>query len=116
MDARCEALLDELKQSWSSASSSLWSAENPAAGQCGVTALIVNDRLGGDILKTEVRGNWHFYNQIDGRRVGFTVQQFDGPIRYDDVPATREDAFSDTNEDQYRALSQRLSVAGAKGR
>jgi hypothetical protein len=41
-----------LFQAWSLESSSKWIANNPAAGQCGVTALVVQDRLGGDILRT----------------------------------------------------------------
>ncbi|WP_434095354.1 YunG family protein [Streptomyces flaveolus] len=32
-----------------------WSPENPARGQCGVTALVVNDLLGGDPVCGEVR-------------------------------------------------------------
>jgi len=36
-----------LHRSWSLESSSKWTRENPANGQCGVTALVVNDLLGG---------------------------------------------------------------------
>ena len=27
-----------------------WSTDNPAKGQCGVTALVLNDLLGGDLM------------------------------------------------------------------
>ena len=40
-----------------------WSPTNPARGQCGVTALVLHDLLGGDLLRGEVR--------VDGRRVDF---------------------------------------------
>ncbi|MEU1278554.1 hypothetical protein [Streptomyces sp. NPDC005805] len=40
-----------------------WTAGNPARDQCGVTALVVNDLLGGELLRGEV--------QVDGRRVDF---------------------------------------------
>ena len=31
-----------------------WSAANPARGQCGTTALTINDLLGGELLVAEV--------------------------------------------------------------
>ncbi|HEV7975357.1 YunG family protein [Amycolatopsis sp.] len=31
-----------------------WRADNPARGQCGVTALVLHDLLGGDLLLGEV--------------------------------------------------------------
>lgn len=61
---------------WSIESSSKWSPQNPANGQCGVTALVVNDFLGGEILKTKTPDGWHYYNKIDGIRCDFTESQF----------------------------------------
>ena len=59
-----------------------------------MTALVVHDRFGGEILKTDVNGAWHFYNRIDGKRVDFTgMSQFDSPIGYDDVPSSRDEAL-----------------------
>ncbi|MQW89558.1 YunG family protein [Sinorhizobium saheli] len=37
------ALQEALMQAWSPASSGKYAAENPARGQCGVTALVVQD-------------------------------------------------------------------------
>jgi hypothetical protein len=56
---------------WSIESSSKWSSQNPANGQCGVTALVVNDLFGGEILKTKTPEGWHYYNKIDGIRCDF---------------------------------------------
>ena len=53
----------QLRRSWSIETSSGWQPGNPASGQCGVTALVVHDKLGGEILKTDVNGAWHFYNR-----------------------------------------------------
>jgi hypothetical protein len=64
--------------------------------------------LGGGILKTDVDGYWHFYNQIDGRRWDFTMSQFETPIGYDDLPSTREETMSDTSPEHYRLLRQRV--------
>lgn len=48
----CEKIKYALSNSWSIESSTKWSKENIAKGQCGVTTLVVHDLLGGEILKT----------------------------------------------------------------
>ena len=91
-------------------SSSKWTRDNPALGQCSVTALVVHDYLGGEILKTKYEGIWHFYNRIDGRSVDFTESQFDAPIEYSDYVSNREEAFADTNPKQYSYLSSAIQA------
>jgi hypothetical protein len=81
-----------LRKSWSLASARQWTAENPAAGQCNVTALVVHDLFGGELLKTSLPEGDHFYNRIDGCRYDFTDSQFTQPVIYSDLPATRADA------------------------
>nr|WP_245309494.1 hypothetical protein [Bradyrhizobium retamae] len=73
-----------------------------------MTALVVQAQLGGEILKTDVNGAWHFYNQVDGRRVDFTMSQFDSPIGYDDQPSNRQEALDDTSMKQYELLLGRI--------
>jgi hypothetical protein len=99
---------DILLKSWSLESSSRWLEENPACGQCGVTALVINDIFGGEILKTNILGVWHFYNRIDDNRYDFTVSQFSGMPRYMDVLSSREEAFTDTSEAQYENLKSKV--------
>ncbi|RBY84230.1 hypothetical protein [Blastococcus sp. TF02A-26] len=60
-----------------------WTPGNPARGQCGVTALTVQDLLGGDLLLAEVlhpdgsRQGVHWWNRLpDGREVDLTSEQF----------------------------------------
>ena len=115
MTAGCPSLIDlydRLREAWSAETSGKWRPDNPAAGQCSVTALVVQDELGGEILKTDVAGAWHFYNRIDGRRVDFTMSQFDSPIGYDDLPSTRQDALDDTSVAQYELLRGRIREVG----
>ncbi|KFN04104.1 hypothetical protein D0U04_19470 [Bacillus clarus] len=97
-----------LKQSWSIETSSKWTRENPAKGQCGVTALVIHDLCGGEIKKTKVGKAWHFYNRIDGKRYDFTKAQFSKKITYMDVHSNCEEAFADTNEHQYSTLKQKV--------
>ena len=98
-----------LKAAWSRETSSKWSLENPAKGQCSVTALVVQDLLGGDILKTQTTDGLHFYNFIDGTRWDFTSSQFDHAIGYDDLSSSRAEALADTTVAQYEALRSRVT-------
>lgn len=106
-----DRLFTALRQSWSTETGRPWRLDNPAAGQCGVTALVVNDWLGGSICKTDVNGAWHFYNVINNRRVDFTMSQFSSPIYYDDIPSSREEALSDCSARQYELLRSRIQSA-----
>jgi xanthine dehydrogenase iron-sulfur cluster and FAD-binding subunit A len=94
-----------LEKCWSRETSSRWCAEAPATGQCGVTALVIQDAYGGEILKTRLDAGWHFYNRLNGTRLDFTAGQFTEPPDYADLPSSREEAFADTNASQYGALA-----------
>ncbi|MCL4373925.1 hypothetical protein M1367_03560 [Candidatus Marsarchaeota archaeon] len=84
-------LYDTISNAWSaetSADPERWSSDNPAWGQCAITATVVNDHFGGTILRTEVKGvehvSSHYYNQLpDGRVVDFTKQQFDSNATFE---------------------------------
>lgn len=99
-----------LRQAWSIRSSSLWTAENPAAGQCGVTSLVLQDIFGGDILFTRVRGRLHFYNRINEHRFDLTTSQFESPVEYEDLSCTRDFVFTDCTRAQYKALKDDLDA------
>lgn len=101
-----ETLKHAIEHGWSAHTSSKWSLDNKACGQCGVTALVVHDYMGGEIAKTRVEGEWHFYNVIKGKRHDFTVSQFLTPPLYEDVTSSREEAYLDTNESQYTQLKK----------
>lgn len=66
---------------WSSTTSSSpteWSRKNPAAGQCAVTSLVIQDLLGGRILRADVNGISHYWNCLPtGAEVDLTRGQFD---------------------------------------
>ncbi|BBH68665.1 hypothetical protein ACTI_53500 [Actinoplanes sp. OR16] len=59
-----------------------WHPGNPARGQCGVTALIVQDLLGGDLVLGEVftgdvKVGYHYWNRLPGgRELDLTADQF----------------------------------------
>ena len=103
-----EQIANALSKSWSLESSTKWNKDNPSVGQCGVTALVVNDLLGGEIKKTKLPDGWHFYNFIKNKRYDFTVSQFKERILYMDIPSNRAEAYADTNENQYGYLKQKV--------
>jgi hypothetical protein len=72
-------LMRAIRDSWTSGTSydpELWSDENPAWGQCAITALVVQDHLGGDILRAGNGEITHFWNSIDGHEIDLTSEQF----------------------------------------
>jgi hypothetical protein len=71
---------DALRLAWSRATSADpdgWSQHNPALGQCAVSALIVQDFFGGDLLRADVGGAGHYWNRLpDGSSIDLTIEQF----------------------------------------
>ena len=102
------ALERRLVRAWSLRTSSKWSVDNPACGQCSVTALAIQQLHGGEILKTTTAEGPHFYNRIDGQRYDFTASQFASAISYEDQPSSIAEALADTSPEQLRLLLERL--------
>lgn len=101
-----ERVLRKLQKSWSRETSTKWSTENPSLGQCSVTALVVQQRFGGRLLKTRVGEAWHFYNEIDGQVCDFTAEQFGTKVPYQHTSATRDEALANTSLDQLNRLGE----------
>ncbi|MEF2528822.1 MULTISPECIES: YunG family protein [Streptomyces] len=61
---------------------SRWTGENPARDQCGVTALVLNDLLGGELVRGEVHVDgelvdYHWWNRLGaGVEIDLTREQF----------------------------------------
>lgn len=98
------AVQSALFKAWSLSTASQWTADNPAAGQCNVTALLVHELFGGDLLKTPLPAGDHFYNRIDGQRYDFTASQFVRPIAYMDLATNRIEAEQGATSEQLAAL------------
>ncbi|MGI9475932.1 MAG: YunG family protein [Hyphomicrobiaceae bacterium] len=99
-------VLSALFHSWSIVTAAQWSPDNPAKGQCNVTALLIHDLFGGVILKTPLAQGDHFYNRIDDARYDFTSSQFEQPIDYSDVVTDRDDAAQGTTRHELTTLQQ----------
>ncbi|MFR9772261.1 hypothetical protein [Nocardia sp. SC052] len=77
------ALERALQKSWSADTSSAqdWTARNGAKGQCAVTACVVQDYLGGDLVNTiatlpSTSTVSHYFNVVDGEAIDLTCEQF----------------------------------------
>jgi hypothetical protein len=57
---------------------SRWTSDRPSIGQCAVTALVVQDLMGGQLVKATVEGfGSHYWNRLDsGEEVDLTRNQF----------------------------------------
>jgi hypothetical protein len=101
--------LDNLKSTlpftWSKLTTSLpdqYNSDNPALGQCAVTALVIQDYWGGKIVNTIVTyenglTTSHYFNIIDGQAIDITRSQFPSNVKYS-KPKQKLKNFSSTRE------------------
>jgi hypothetical protein len=60
-----------------------WTPTNPSYGQCAITALKIQELLGGELLRIDIPGSGsHYANRINGGIVDLTADQFPAPIDY----------------------------------
>ncbi|RYF28727.1 MAG: hypothetical protein EOO17_04295 [Chloroflexi bacterium] len=98
-----------------------WSIENKARGQCVVSSLIVQDYLGGDLIRYEISEQsvheTHYVNKLDdGTIIDTTNSQYITPvnmrlkpIELDRFNSIREKRLSDDSTAQrYLLLKQRV--------
>jgi hypothetical protein len=88
-----------------------WAPANPAHGQCAVTALVVQDLIGGDIWRGRVEFLPHYWNHVDGQSIDLTLCQFPrGSRRFPDVPVNRDRLLADPSTlIRYQLLKSRLA-------
>jgi hypothetical protein len=103
-----------LEAAWSrdtSADAATWSEANRAWGQCAVTALIVQDYLGGILRRGEVGPISHYWNLTpSGDEVDLTWQQFPSGTEITNVTVrTREYVLSHVETARrYEKLARRV--------
>ena len=68
-----------------------------------------HDRFGGEILKTPVGDDWHFYNRVEGRLCDFAADQFPELPDYLNIPSNRDEALARSAPERYQALAGRVS-------
>ncbi len=89
---------------------------HPGRGQCAVTALLVQDLLGGELLRAVVDGQSHYWNLIPGMgEIDLTREQFS---RNTDIPRGEfvrpsrlldgERAIAARTQERYQLLKSRF--------
>jgi len=75
-----------------------WNENNKALGQCAITALIVNDFLGGKIMRCMSETGSHYYNIINDHIIDLTSSQFEKAPKYIEAEKRTRDYLL-SNED-----------------
>ena len=96
-------------------SSQDWQPDNPSRDQCGMTALVVQDLLGGELILGEVHvdghkvGN-HYWNRIpDGTEIDLTADQFlPGEVIVNGHDVVRPPDAPRRHREQYELLRDRV--------
>lgn len=117
------ALTSVLEKCWDAKSSYLprtWSSRNPARGQCAVSCLVVQDYLGGEIIRFQAEFNnekeKHYANFVDNVLVDTTFKQFPSDTLFQidlpslgKFPTIREKLLSDGNTlERYNYLKKKV--------
>ncbi|WP_336642952.1 YunG family protein [Microbacterium sp. MMO-113] len=72
-----------LRNAWSADTSvtpEAWTPSLPSQGQCAVTALVLQDYLGGELLRGIVDGVSHYWIMLaSGKEIDLTLDQFPNP-------------------------------------
>lgn len=106
-----ESLAAALRSAWSAETANgVWSSRVPSRGQCAVTALVIQDFLGGELLRTEVDDVSHYWNRLpDGSEVDLTRAQFEqfDPAEIQTRPRAYVLLFPDTCR-RYQLLRNRV--------
>lgn len=105
-----------------------WTPENPALGQCAVTACVAQDVLGGEIVWCDValpdgKTVSHYFNKVGGQEVDFTRSQFPqgsvvppGQPKTKGHPTTRDYVLSfPATQERYDALSAKVRLMRGRG-
>jgi hypothetical protein len=123
-----DELIEALQASWDQTTSS-WGTylpeSNKARGQCVATSLVVQDYLGGDIVRVHASGadidEKHYFNKLpNGTILDTTALQYDVPVTFTPSPvdlqtrgfkSVREKRLSDNETRQkYETLKHKVDA------
>ena len=115
VEVRISSLKQILRFLWSAETSvdpNNWNPDNPAWGQCAVTALLVQELFGGSLIRATIEGISHYWNVLpNGEEIDLTRHQFGESSILDNSPELRVReyvlSFPETNE-RYRILRSKI--------
>jgi hypothetical protein len=124
MEPTLQNIVDALQLAWGADTAydpNDWSDDNRARGQCVVSSLVVQDYLGGELLRysidKETLHETHYVNKLDnGATVDTTASQYNypvnmrvKPIQLDNFKSIREKRLADeSTRKRYEILKRRV--------
>jgi len=89
-----------------------WTPDNPALGQCAITALLFNEYFGGKIFSgISDSGIVHYWNKKFGFKIDLTAQQFDHKIVFHNITEWEREKLLLTGDvlQRYNILKERVA-------
>ncbi len=109
MKQRINDFIKVLSKCWSAETSRYYDDRTPkSAGQCSVSAMLIQDYFGGEVRKIHVGKIAHFFNFIDGTIIDSTADQFDCEINYDNFITISPDFYEEETWQRYNILKERV--------
>jgi hypothetical protein len=75
--------------------------------QSSLISRLIYDIFGGDIMKTRLEKEWHFYNRINGERIDLSIPESDissTAFSFEDIPSTLDETHNYYEEEDYSNL------------
>ena len=90
-----------------------WKESDATYGQSGVAAMLVQDMFGGNIRKTYIDGEKHYFNEVDGKTIDLTSDHYEEQfimIKYENSEeVSREECAADGGaQERYELLQKRV--------
>ena len=114
--SKYKQFIEALNASWSKdtayrTDAEYWTPQNPALGQCAITALLFNELYGGQIYSgVSDTGIVHYWNRKYGLKYDFTKQQFPKSLRFKNIKRWDRDELLATGNvaERYQLLRNRV--------
>lgn len=109
-----QALMRIIRTAWNERTTDDWHPEDPGRHHCGVTALVAQDFLNGEIVRNKIAGKTVYFNRLPDGSCLFHRDEYEGRARKypRDQPQTRDRMMTHPDmPKRYALLSARVSVA-----
>lgn len=96
-----------LHRTWLMDNKARYPVDKTSDGQSSITSRLIYDIFGGEILKTQFKNGWHFYNRVDGERIDFSISDPDktsADIPLEDMLSTPDETLNYFQEEDYSNL------------
>jgi len=107
-------VLKALQQTWALEGNPGCNTNKTVDDQSSATSRLIYDIFGGEILKTQYKESWHFYNLIDGERIDFSLSEINKSLlekQLEDHLSTPEETHHYFSQEDYLTFYMRFISA-----